>query len=147
MGVEILEHLGRRGENNYYLIPCSDCGKPKTITVSNYNAGKALRCRSCGTKANRPKPLPKYVNGIEIVKDLGYAKGSRVRRVIARCPDCGSQTEKSLMAVQSSTHKVCIYCAHNYYSLKGKSNPAYRHGEAKDNLYWRWVDISVGGYT
>ena len=82
----------------------------------------------------RMKPLPKVLNGVRIIKDLGVdylneRSRTKTRNAVIECPECKERRTVNIYSIRNgqSTGR-CLECTNR--ALIGEGNPGYKHGES-----------------
>lgn len=109
----------------FALYSCSYCKKEveknkDNITYRNVD--------NCGCQPKKLKPLPKEINSVRIVSDLGMDEKFNKRKAIFKC-HCGKDFEAIINAVKTK-QKMSCGC------LRGGHN--YTHQLSKHPLYRKW---------
>lgn len=76
-------------------------------------------------------PIPKEINNIKVIRDLGMSTGLKApkRMAVFECPECGKEFEAKVNSIQVG-HKKSCGC------IRGLSNKS--HGLSKNPIYKRW---------
>ncbi len=77
------------------------------------------------------KKIPKYRDGVEMVKDLGIIEdnGKRVRKVIIKCTSCGDNRKVEYAGSKRKVPPFCFKCGR-----KSSANKLITHGMSKTRL-------------
>lgn len=80
------------------------------------------------------KPLPKVLNGVRIIKDLGVdylneRSRTKTRNAVVECPNCKEQRTINIYPIRcGQSNGWCAECVAK--KRTGKGNPGYKHGES-----------------
>ena len=88
--------------------------------------------------ANRQKPLPKYINEIKILKDLGMlefgSQGYKRRYCIYECPSCKKEIKVGVVDLKTKNSTKCRSCG------------SKTHGHSSSKLYRVWKSMFARCY-
>jgi hypothetical protein len=98
--MEKIKNLGCRQVNgwnrNFALYNCPECGNSFKADTSDINRG---RKKHCGCITGKP-PLPKEIEGLTVIQDLGTIKNRRQSGRVKK--DCGCLKAKKVKDVESA---------------------------------------------
>lgn len=114
-GFEIVQILNIENDIRYGIVICKACNKQFKTSLYHLDILK-----SCGCARPKAKPLPEYINGFKILKDLGQI--NRSRRCVAICKECKRQYEVDPNQLKYRKHCGCIR-AGSKVSKYAKSHP------------------------
>ena len=81
---------------------------------------------NCGCQPKKLKPLPKEINGIKVVSDLGMDRAYNKRKAIFKC-HCGNNFEAIINAVKTKQKMSCgCLRGGHYYTNQLSKHPLYR---------------------
>lgn len=104
-----------------------DCGSLTEKRMDNVKYGNTSSCGKC--KKTKLQELPKFINSIEILEDLGMNNQANPKReALFKCNFCGNSFISTINAVKTGNKKSCgclIKTAHRFKHLKTK-HPLYR---------------------
>lgn len=117
-GFKIVKDDGRIGRKRPGSALCKVCKKEFECNIYTLRDVQSCGC----VNPNPPPSLPKFINGFEVIKDLGKPnKGAR--RVIVKCKIC-----KKLKEGQVQNFKIALSCG----CLKGKTIVcSYKHSHER----------------
>lgn len=120
-GFKIVRDDGRIGRNRIGLAVCKVCNKEFDCDIYNLKYNK-----SCGCLNPTPAPmLPKFINGFEVIKDLGKPNNGP-RRVIVKCKICGNLNEGQVQNFKAAKSCGCLKGAPIVCSYKHSHKRLFR---------------------
>lgn len=131
--VEHAEKIKIKGRyRQFSKFKCS-CGNIVVMRHDNVKYGKSKSCRKC--IIIKLKDLPKTINGLTVIKDLGMNNNNPKKRIAVFLCKCGNEFISTVNSVKTKQTRTC--------GCFSKEPKHFSHLLSKHPLYRKWAGMKT----